>query len=217
MPKGVYQHQTNDLTGQTFNDWTVLGLDEERSKPRRPYWRCRCICGTAGSHRSDTLKSGGSRGCGCRKAKETGDLFRKHGMSSSPVYKVWAAMRTRCRDERSAAWKYYGARGITVDPRWDSFDAFYADMGEPPPRHSLERRDNDQGYSPENCYWATHTEQMRNTRRNRYLTWQGETLTMAEWAERLGIPYARLYSRISAGWSVERALMTPHRGSTGIS
>jgi hypothetical protein len=211
MPKGVYEHGYTDLTGQTFADWTVLGLDAEKSRPRRPYWRCRCVCGTERSHRSDTLKSSGSRSCGCRQAAEVGDRFRKHGMSSTPVYKVWAAMRTRCGDERSQARPYYGARGITVDPRWESFEAFYADMGDPPRGHSLERRDNDLGYSPENCYWATHTEQMRNNRRSHYLTYQGETLTMAEWAERLGMRYGTLNSRIYAGWSIERALTTPPR------
>jgi hypothetical protein len=141
-----------------------------------------------------------------------GERMRTHGMSETHIYKVWAAMRTRCGVEGSQSWHHYGARGITVDPRWETFENFYADMGDPPPGHSLERRDNDRGYSPENCYWATHTQQMRNNRRSRYVAYDGETLTVAEWAERLGMNYSTLYNRLfRAGWDTERAFDAPLR------
>lgn len=209
MPRGVYEHSRVDLTGQRFNDWTVLGLDVGRSTPRRPYWACRCVCGVERSHRSDTLKSGTSQGCGCRRAREVGDRSRKHGLSGTRIYKIWAAMHDRCSNPNSPVYYRYGARGITVDPRWDSFEQFYADMGDRPPGRSLDRRDNDAGYSPENCRWATQAEQNRNTVRNRYLTHQGETMTVAEWGRRTGINPGTLHGRLAEGWSVEHALTIP--------
>jgi len=108
---------------------------------------------------------------------------------------------------------YYAGRGITVCDRWrDSFVAFYEDMGpKPSPAHSLDRIDNDKGYEPGNCRWATRTEQMRNTRANRWITFAGETLTLADWSERLGIHKETLTRRLET-WSVEEAMTRPVRG-----
>ena len=107
---------------------------------------------------------------------------------------------------------YNGARGISVCERWHRFENFLADMGEPKPGQSLERIDNHGNYEPGNCKWATRSEQGRNKRNNRLVTYQGETLCVAEWAERRGLKYLTLYMRLFAsGWDVERALNTPVR------
>jgi hypothetical protein len=131
-------------------------------------------------------------------------------MSYSVEYRTWMSIWQRCGNPTYSKWGLYGGRGIKVCDRWASFDAFLADMGlKPSPRHSIERRDGSEGYSPENCYWATPQQQNRNTSRNRFLTYQGETLTVAEWAERRSMTYGSLSNRIRDGWSTEDALTIP--------
>lgn len=115
-------------------------------------------------------------------------------------------MHQRCTNPNAQMWKHYGARGIAVDPRWNDFETFIRDMGPRPPRHSLERKDNDGNYSPENCHWATSEAQARNTSRSRRLTLNGETRTVSEWAQLTGIHKATIGARIRLGWSVEEAL-----------
>lgn len=91
-----------------------------------------------------------------------------HGMSKTRIYRIWTNMNYRCRNERSSAFPNYGGRGITVCERWrDSFEAFLADMGEPPPGTTLDRIDNDSGYSPDNCRWTSVEVQSQNRRSNR--------------------------------------------------
>ena len=129
----------------------------------------------------------------------------------SPEYMAWAQMKLRCLNPKSPKYPRYGGRGISVCSAWLEFDAFIADMGaRPSPDHSIDRIDNDGDYEPSNCRWATRTQQQRNREANRRLTHDGETATLAEWAERLGISTATLYSRVGRlGWSVEKALTTP--------
>ena len=138
--------------------------------------------------------------------------------SSAPArgqLSVYQDMLRRCNNPNNPAFSYYGARGIEVCARWqNSFENFFADMGQrPTPELSLERLDNDGPYSPENCTWATRQQQQRNRRGLRLLTHDGETLCIAEWSERSGIPQETFRSRITkCGWSVARALSEPvHR------
>lgn len=137
-----------------------------------------------------------------------------HGMSHTPEYRTWVRMISRCHNPRHTGYYKYGARGITVCDRWrKSFPLFYEDMGpRPTPLHSIERADNNGNYSPENCRWATPLEQMRNTRHNRYVTFNNETLCVSEWAARLGIGHAALMKRIKL-WGVKKALTTPKKSS----
>lgn len=119
-------------------------------------------------------------------------------------------MRQRCLDPNSPTYAYYGARGIRI--LWNSFAEFRQDMGEGhKPGLSVGRIDNDGDYSKENCRWETTKEQNRNYRRNRLLTYNGETLPMVVWAERLGIKQPTLRARLEIGWTVERAVTTPLR------
>ncbi len=135
---------------------------------------------------------------------------RTHGRSRTRAYRIWTHMKMRCYNPQEAA-KGYQARGITVCDRWRwSFENFLADMGDPPPGLTIERKNNDLGYSPENCVWATHTEQMNNTRKSRLLTYHGETLTMAQWARKLGVKRSTLEQRFYCyHWTVEKTLSTP--------
>lgn len=131
-------------------------------------------------------------------------------ISKTPDYRIWACMRQRCYDSARDSWKYYGGRGIKVCDRWrDSFFAFLEDMGPRPPGMSLERKDVNGDYGPDNCVWATKSEQQLNRRDNRVLEFSGERLSISVWARRLGIPRGSIRYRIKAGWPIEKILTLP--------
>lgn len=129
----------------------------------------------------------------------------------SKEQRTYYRMLARCHDEDHPRYPWYGGRGILVCERWRrGFDVFLADMGKAPsPKHTIERKDNEKGYSPSNCVWATWKEQAQNRRTSVHLTFQGERLTIAQWAERLGVDRRVVWKRIDAGWSAEAAVTTP--------
>jgi hypothetical protein len=138
----------------------------------------------------------------------------KHGQArlgkTTRAYQRWKGMLGRCYNPKNARYPRYGGRGITVCEQWrQSFEAFYADMGDPPPGLTLERTDNMRGYSPENCVWATPKDQSNTRHTNHPLTYQGVTLTLRQWEHRLGYPRFLLQTRLQRGWSEERAITTP--------
>jgi hypothetical protein len=125
-----------------------------------------------------------------------------------PLYRAWESMLRRCRSKGIDSYRYYGARGITVCDRWMKFENFLADMGERPAGMSLERKDNNGPYSPENCVWATPKQQSANTRNVRLITFNGETHPISEWARRIGISHTSLMHRLKT-WPLEEALTQP--------
>lgn len=128
---------------------------------------------------------------------------------TSGTYQSWRAMLGRCLDPGNVAFKYYGGRGITIYADWaDDYDQFYACMGERPIGLTLERADSELGYGPTNCRWASMKEQLSNQRRTLWVTHNGHTLTLSQWAEKLGVPYYTLWNRISCHkMSPEKALV----------
>lgn len=127
-----------------------------------------------------------------------------------PVYRVWIGMHQRCNNSHCETFRHYGARGIKVCDRWNSVHAFLEDMGHPPtPEHSIGRIDNDGPYEPNNCRWETIEQQNNNTRRSRYVTWNGRSQTIKSWAEELDMEPRRISERLRRGWPVERALTEP--------
>lgn len=119
-------------------------------------------------------------------------------------------MKERCYEPSVKSYWDYGGRGITVCDKWlYDFPAFLADMGPCPPGMTIDRIDNDRGYGPGNCRWATDVEQANNTRRNRRVAFDGETMTVTEWSRRLGVSTHCIVGRLSRGWPTERALTTP--------
>lgn len=123
---------------------------------------------------------------------------------------TWYNILQRCTNPKSPSWKNYGGRGITICDRWrNSYANFFADMGPRPAGMSIERKDRDGHYEPNNCHWASAAEQSRNTRRNKRITFQGETLCLKDWAARLDVRYNTLVLRLLRGWSVERMMTTP--------
>ena len=148
--------------------------------------------------------------------------MKKHGETTkttkSVEYRAWQHMIERCTDPGHPKFSRYGGRGITVDSRWLSFENFLEDMDRrPSAEHSLERKNNAEGYSKENCKWATRIEQQNNTSTNRTLTWKGETLSVSAWARKLGMKKETLAYRLRSGWSIEEVLSTPRGAPTGVS
>lgn len=196
--------------GAKFGRLTVLREDEHRTKDGKVAWICQCECGTEKSVTSDSLRTGKTVSCGCYARSLLTARNTIHGQSRSPEYTSWQGMHDRCERTTSTIYRYYGGRGIKVCPEWSTFERFYSDMGpKPSPKHSIDRIDANGPYSPENCRWATVIEQKRNTRRNRFLTHAGMTLTLAEWSERTGIGYMTLRQRLRIGWTLERAITEP--------
>lgn len=156
--------------GQVFSRLQVLSDAPAKTVGGRRHWECMCLCGTvvivSGSH----LNNGNTRSCGCLCKEETKRAVTKHGKSRSRAYTSWAGMLYRCEVSSCTRHDYYGGRGISVCDRWHKFENFYSDMGNPPHGYSIDRIDNDLGYSPENCRWATQNTQMQNTSMNK-LSW----------------------------------------------
>lgn len=149
------------------------------------YATCRCDCGNICKRNMNSLRvTNYFHSCGCE-IRWSGT----HGMSKSKEHKAWRHIKERCLNQNSKNYNIYGGRGISMCDRWkDSFENFYADMGAcPSPKHSIDRINVNGDYCPENCRWATHTEQMRNRRNSVYIEYRGEKKTIPEWAELFGI------------------------------
>lgn len=128
----------------------------------------------------------------------------------SPTYKSWHSMLQRCNNPKCPEYSTYGGRGLSVCAEWHTFERFLADMGARPPGMTLDRIDNNLGYGPQNCRWATRRTQQRNRRTNHMLTLNGKTLCLQAWAEKLGLKAHTLYYRIyKHNWPLEVALTTP--------
>jgi hypothetical protein len=215
MPGGRPAHPA--YPGQRFGRLTLIERAGSVSTGAQA-WRVRCDCGTEKVVSLAACRTGNTRSCGCLR-RENGTKYLiaanvTHGAcvgGKSREYKTWLGIISRCYNPKCDSFANYGGRGIRVCVRWlHSFENFLADMGpKPGPHHSVERADCDGDYSPENCRWATPLEQSRNTRRNRRLTINGETLCLAEWAERVGLNRNTLQKRLASGWPAEAAVMAP--------
>lgn len=153
-----------DETGNRHGRLVVLR--EAGRQHREVMWVCRCDCGAEVTVRGAQMRHGKSASCGCLRAIRASATHGTHRLKQTPEYKTWCGIKNRCKHPYMKSYKYYGGRGIRMCDRWaNSFEAFLADMGtKPTPQHSIDRIDNDKGYEPGNCRWATAHEQVMNRR-----------------------------------------------------
>ena len=202
MPKRI------DLTGQRCGRLMVIAAAPPLNGNTREL--CRCDCGNEVTVSRSNLRAGRTASCGCVRTEGSKASNTTHGMSGTRIFKRWTSMRNRCSNPNDEHWPFYGGRGIRVCERWQRFENFYADMGDPPAGTTLDRIDVDGDYEPSNCRWANSTEQARNRRNTPTLTYGGETLSYAEWAARMGVSVQTIHGRVKGGWTVEQTLgITP--------
>ncbi len=193
-----------DLTGQRFGRLVVKKYSHANNR-RYAMWHVKCDCGHEKNIMGFNLIHEHTKSCGCLKYNKPNG----HGMSKTPIYQIWRGMKMRCLNKNDSAYKYYGARRITVCDRWLQFENFYKDMGDKPEGLTIDRIDNNGNYEPRNCKWSTPMEQANNMRNNIILTHNGVTMTLSQWARKLGIGYDTLRKRIKNGWPVKEILFAP--------
>lgn len=202
--------QLIELAGKRFGRLLAIRKTAQSLRDKQYLWECACDCGESVTVLAASLRKGNTKSCGCYKTEK---LREKGGIRQlyPKIYLAFSAMIARCHNPSVESYSRYGGRGIQVCDRWrHSFDNFIADMGpKPTESHTIERVDNDRGYEPGNCTWATRGEQASNRRSNRYVECRGERLTVTQWASRLGVSPGTLSYRVRNGWDDERAILTP--------
>lgn len=171
----------NNLVGQKFGRLTVCEIARVVLPKQNVLWACLCECGGKADAYAYDLKSGRVKSCGCliKEGAATKHGMARHGKARSSTYNIWAAMLQRCTNEKDAAYKHYGGRGIRAAEEWASFAAFFSDMGERPEGMSIERKDNNAGYNKENCVWASTSAQARNKRTTVFVIVGGEQVVFS--------------------------------------
>lgn len=204
--------KAKDLSGQRFG--RLLVIERVGTRHSQALWGCRCDCGNTAHVLRAMLCNGRTRSCGCLRKELNSQRARTHGWSRSPTYNIWRTMLARCENPKSKDYFRYGGRGIVVCERWHTFANFLADMGERPERLTLERRDNDGPYHPENCEWADWKTQSKNKSGVATLRFAGKSLTIPEWSIDLGVSVTALRHRLVSGLPLERVL-TPIKRNSG--
>lgn len=193
----------------------LKAIQEVKKKPRS-VWEFQCSCGKKVKKIAAKVRCGHTKSCGCLK-KEVQQSYGQrmkpkvtiHGKNNSNIYRVWVRMKQRCYNPQDKAYKHYGGRGLKVSKSWQSFENWYRDMGDKPtPKHTLERIDNNKGYSKQNCKWATMLEQGNNRRNNVRLTYNGKIKTISEWAREYNLGFVTLKYRLKK-WNINKALNEP--------
>lgn len=193
------------LLGQKFG--MLLPMEFCRhGKNLRAAYLCQCDCGGQSIVFAQSLRGGFTRSCGCQVGAER----IKHGLSREKVYSIWQGMKQRCDSDKMDSYPRYGGRGITYCDEWKYFENFYADMGPmPTPDHSIDRIDNNKGYFPNNCRWATDEEQMLNREITILIPYQGRMLTVNKLSAETGISRNTIRARVKYGWSPDEIISPP--------
>ena len=197
--------KAHNLIGMKFGKLTVISR-AENTKSGKTRWICQCDCGHIKEKPvpSYALISGKTTSCGCRYFESNKGRNTKHGMGNTRLNRIWDGMKRRCKVNPRYS-------GINVCDEWNSFESFaewalshgYSD------ELTIDRIDNDKGYSPDNCRWVTYKVQMNNRRSNHLVTINGETHTLKEWSELTGIRYSTIMYRANHGWAEKDLLIKP--------
>jgi hypothetical protein len=212
--------RTVDLAGLRFGKLVALTMSPHKTTNGQRRWRCVCDCGGVTSVGIGSLRSGGTKSCGCLKREETVARCTKHGWrkrgTHRPEYMTWLAIKERCYNPNTDKFSNYGGRGIRVCDRWlESFENFIADMGLRPGgirEYSIERIDSNGNYEPANCRWATQREQCNNISRNCRIEHAGRSLTLQQWSRETGVKRETIARRLNQGWAPARAITEPVDG-----
>lgn len=199
-----------DITGEKFGRLKVLSFDH-KDKRRQSYYKCQCECGNITVVRANSLTTGNTKSCGCM-VRERDKTYRK---KNKRLYGIWLGMRSRCNSTSNPSYNRYGGRGIVVCDEWnDCFENFceWSLSHGYSTELSLDRIDNNSGYSPMNCRWATPQEQSDNKRNNILITINGVTMDLQQWCNKYFINRSTVNTRVNAcGWSYIKAITTPAR------
>ena len=207
--------RTHVAQGDRYGRFTIVREVESVNYKRR--FLCRCDCGNEKIVKLGDMKFGGTISCGCYCRENNRKLISErsttHGLSHTPLYKVWLGMKSRCYNPNATPYKNYGGRGITVCEEWLEHEPFYK-WGMANGYESgltIERINNDGNYEPGNCKWATYREQANNNRRNTKVQIGDRTESLTTWLRLLGLSSSTIYKRLNKGWSAEKALTVPVR------
>lgn len=199
-----------EMIGRRFGRLTVIAESEKKSKNRQTRWVCQCDCGTiAPSVNGSHLRSGITKSCGCFKREETIKRNFRHGLSYTRIHKIWEGMKTRCYNPKNRYFNHYGGRGITVCDEWmESLQSFHdwAMKNGYSDNLSIDRKDTNGNYCPENCRWVDMKTQQNNRRTNILVEINGKTQTLSQWATETGVKYRTLHARYRKGWTGENLI-----------
>lgn len=211
--KNKVDSEAEKLIGQKFGRLTVISRAEnciDNQGRVQIMFNCECDCGNMIVVRKRYLINGHTKSCGCFKKEVNSKTATKHGMSGTRIYKTWEDMIKRCYNKSSNNYYRYGGRGITVFDEWLEFKNFYKYVSKLPhyneSGYSFDRINNDGNYEPENVRWANNETQANNKSNNHYLTYNGETKTVAQWSKETNIPTSTLHYRIRKGWDMKDVL-----------
>lgn len=203
-----------DMTGKRYGRYTVIKRVDKNDN--KGWWLCRCDCGKEKVVHGHLLRIGSTKSCGCYSIDNAKKNFTTHGLTQTKLYSVHRTMVARCQNPKNNSYKTYGAKGIKVCEEWlgeKGFINFYnwAMQNGFKDGLSIDRIDNNKGYSPDNCRWATTEQQSLNKKTNVFLEYQGQTKTLKEWSNVFDIPYKTLHARINRNWDLEKAFNEPVR------
>lgn len=207
---GLSMSRFIDLTGNKYGRLLILEKSEKTDSSYNSYWVCKCDCGNTRILSGYNLKSGNTSSCGCYlkeqsairiKSQHGKGYGKKHGEYNTRLYRTWAGIKNRCLNPNSTGYENWGGRGIELCNEWYKFEPFrdwalangYSD------KLTIDRKNNNLNYTPDNCRWATVKQQNNNQSSNLYYEINGERHTLHEWSELLGFGYSAVYARIKQG------------------
>lgn len=204
-----------DITGQRFG--RLVAIRPNGKQGNNIKWLCRCDCGNEITTNVSSLTRGKTKSCGCLRKEITSKQFTKHGGRLDHLYAIYCSMKKRCKNPNDNHYEFYGGKGVKVCDEWQSNYASFKEWALQngySPKLSIDRIDVNGNYEPSNCRWVTMKEQANNKTNNKFIEYQGETHTIAEWARIKGLSYFSLYQRIMVHkWDIERAMTQKQRGA----